>query len=294
MTTSLSGKIPNVSFEFFPPHDAAGEASLWRTIDKLAPLAPAFVSVTYGAGGSTRERTDRAVRRLKTETELEPAAHLTCVGASRAAVDEIARGWYRSGIHHLVALRGDPPRAGETYRPHPDGYRNAAELVAGLRKVADFDIAVAAYPERHPDSVSLSADLDNLKRKLDAGATKAITQFFFTPELFLRFRDRCRAAGIDAPLVPGILPVTNFAKVTEFAARCGATIPEAMARTFAGLDDDAETRALVAAGLATDLCLDLQREGVSDFHFYTLNRPALTAAICWRLGVRPKATRNAA
>lgn len=284
MTTSP----PNVSFEFFPPHDEKGEDALWRTIQKLAPLAPSFVSVTYGAGGSTRTRTDRAVRRIRSDTALEPAAHLTCVGASRDEVDALARGWYDAGIRHIVALRGDAPPDSGPYRPHPEGYENASALVAGLRRVADFEIAVAAYPECHPDSPDESADLDNLKRKLDAGATRAITQFFFAPEAFLRFRDRCAAAGIEAPIVPGILPVTNFAKVVEFAGKCGAAIPDGMAEIFEGLDDDAETRALVAATTATEMCLRLSDEGVGDFHFYTLNRPALTTAICWRLGVRPQ------
>jgi methylenetetrahydrofolate reductase (NADPH) len=285
---------PRVSFEFFPPHDEKGEAALWRTIEKLAPFAPAFVSVTYGAGGSTRARTDRAVRRIRAETELEPAAHITCVGAPKAEVDELVRGWYDAGIRHLVVLRGDAPPDSGGYRPHPEGYANAADLVAGARRIADFEIAVAAYPECHPDSPDEAADLDNLRRKLDAGASKAITQFFFAPEAFLRFRDRCAAAGIAAPVVPGILPVTNFAKVVEFAGKCGASIPAGMAEIFDGLDDDAETRALVAATTATEMCLRLRAEGVDDFHFYTLNRPSLTAAICWRLGVRPGEAQAAA
>lgn len=285
---------PRVSFEFFPPHDEKGEAALWTTIGKLAPLDPAFVSVTYGAGGSTRMRTDRIVRRIRRETELEPAAHITCVGAPKGEVDDLVRGWHDAGIRHLVALRGDAPPDANGYRPHPDGYENGADLVAGLKRLGDFEIAVAAYPEGHPDSPDAAADLDNLKRKLDAGATKAITQFFFSPDCFLRFRDRCAAVGISAPLVPGILPVTNYARVVDFAGKCGASIPEGMAALFDGLDDDAETRALVAATTATELCLTLAEEGVEDFHFYTLNRPALTAAICWRLGVRPQAERVAA
>jgi methylenetetrahydrofolate reductase (NADPH) len=279
--------LPKVSFEFFPPRDEAGWAQLWETIAKLAPFRPAYVSVTYGAGGTTRERTDRIVRRLRSETTLEPAAHITCVGAARGEVDDIVRGWWQAGIRHVVALRGDPPAGAGRFLPRPDGYQNAAHLVAGLRAVANFDIAVAAYPEGHPESPTLAADLDNLKRKLDAGAATAITQFFFDPALFLRFRERVRRAGIEAPLVPGILPITNFARAVEFAARCGATVPPALAQLFEGLDGDPEQRQLVAAATACDLCERLQAEGVDQFHFYTLNRPQLTAAICRRLGLRP-------
>jgi methylenetetrahydrofolate reductase (NADPH) len=281
-------RIPTISFEFFPPKDEAGEAKLWETLERLAPYGPRFVSVTYGAGGSTRERTSRIVTRIKRESGLEPAAHLTCVGAARDEVDAVSRGWWDAGIRHVVALRGDAPAGTGKYRPHPGGYANAAELTAGLRKVGDFEISVGAYPESHPDSPSPAADLDNLKRKLDAGATRAITQFFFEADTFLRFRDRCAAAGIDAPLVPGILPVTNFKKVVEFSAACGATVPAWMAELFEGLDDDPETRQLVAATTASELCLALMAEGVEDFHFYTLNRPQLAAAICRRLGVRPE------
>lgn len=276
----------DLSFEFFPPKSAPAEASLWRTVEALAPLKPRFVSVTYGAGGSTRARTDRVVRHIKAEMDLEPAAHLTCVGATRSEIDGLAKGWWDAGIGHLVALRGDPPRGDGTYVPHPGGYENAAALVAGLRKVADFDIAVAAYPESHPDSPTPEADLDNLKRKLDAGAAGAITQFFFEPATFLRFLERARAAGIEAPIVPGILPITNFARAVQFADMCGATVPGWLAELYDGLDDDPETRALVAAAQATELCQQLQTEGVTTFHFYTLNRPALTTAICRRLGVR--------
>jgi len=280
-------RTPQISFEFFPPKDEAGEAKLWETLDRLAPYGPRFVSVTYGAGGSTRERTSRIVTRIKRESGLEPAAHLTCVGATRAEVDEVARGWWDAGIRHVVALRGDPPAGSGGYAPHPGGYANAAELTAGLRRAGDFEISVGAYPESHPDSASPEADLDNLKRKLDAGATRAITQYFFDADTFLRFRDRCAAAGITTPIVPGILPVTNFRKVVEFSAACGATVPGWMAELFAGLDDDPETRQLVAASTASELCLALMAEGVEDFHFYTLNRPQLAAAICRRLGVRP-------
>lgn len=276
-----------ISFEFFPPKDEIGEAKLWETLGRLAPYGPSFVSVTYGAGGSTRERTSRIVTRIKRETDLEPAAHLTCVEATRDEVDDVVREWKNAGITHLVALRGDPPGGSGPYSAHPGGYANAAELVAGLRKIGDFDISVGAYPEVHPDSPSEQADLDNLKRKIDAGATRAITQFFFEPDCFLRFRDKVAAAGIGVPLVPGILPVTNFKKVVSFSAACGASVPAWMADLFDGLDDDPETRALVAASTASELCMGLMEKGVTDFHFYTLNRPQLTAAICRRLGVRP-------
>lgn len=281
-------RVPTISFEFFPPKDEAGEAKLWETLERLAPYAPRFVSVTYGAGGSTRERTSRIVTRIKHDTGLEPAAHLTCVGATREEVDAVARSWWDAGIRHVVALRGDPPAGSGKYTPHAGGYANAAELTAGLRRVGDFEISVGAYPESHPDSANAEADLDNLKRKLDAGASRAITQFFFEADTFLRFRDRCAAAGITVPIVPGILPVTNFQKVVEFSAACGATVPGWMAELFAGLDDDPETRQLVAATTASELCLALMAEGVGDFHFYTLNRPQLAAAICRRLGVRPE------
>lgn len=280
---------PRISFEFFPPHSDAEATKLWETIRKLESLRPGFVSVTYGAGGSTRERTDRIVRRIKTETPLIPAAHLTCVGASREDIDHLARTWWQAGITSIVALRGDQPAGEAAYTPHPQGYVNAAALVEGLRHIADFDISVAAYPEKHPDSPSIAADIDNLKRKIDNGANRAITQFFFEAETFLRFRDTCARAGISVPLIPGILPVTNFAKVVQFAGRCGAAVPSWMAKLFDGLDDDAETRALVAASTATELCQNLVREGVADFHFYTLNRPALTYAICRRLGIQPVA-----
>jgi methylenetetrahydrofolate reductase (NADPH) len=279
--------VPRVSFEFFPPREEAGWAQLWDTIGKLAPLRPEYVSVTYGAGGTTRERTDRIVRRLRAESALEPAAHITCVGAARSEVDELLRGWWQAGIRHIVALRGDPPPGAGRFTARPDGYCNAAHLVAGARSLADFEIAVAAYPEGHPESPSMDADLNNLKRKLDAGASTAITQFFFDPELFLRFRDRARAHGIEAPLVPGILPITNFARAVDFAGRCGASIPNWMAELFADLDADPEQRQLIAATIAAELCQRLAAEGVDRFHFYTLNRPQLTAAICRRLGLRP-------
>ena len=278
---------PSVSFEFFPPHDDAGETRLWHVMARLSPLSPSFVSVTYGAGGSTRLRTDLVVRRIHDETSTPVAAHLTCVGASRSDVDAIATGWWEAGIRHIVALRGDMPDAGTPYAPHPDGYENAADLVGGLHQIAKFDISVAAYPESHPDSPTLKADLDNLKRKIDAGATQAITQYFFNADDFLKFRDRITAAGIDVPVIPGILPVTNFAKVVEFSARCGASVPDWMASLFDDLDDDPDTRKMVAVSVAVDQCRALQAEGVNQFHFYTLNRAELTYAICWRLGLRP-------
>ncbi len=276
-----------VSFEFFPPKDEKAEQSLWRAVERLAPLGPRFVSVTYGAGGSTRERTHATVTRLRHEIDLEPAAHLTCVGADRAEIEAVARHYWDNGIRHVVALRGDAPAGAARYEPHPDGYAYASDLVAGLRRIADFEISVAAYPETHPEAASPEADLDNLKRKIDAGAGRAITQFFFEPEAFLRFRDRAHAAGITVPLVPGVLPVTNFNSVKRFAALCGAAIPERLARRFDGLDDDPDTRKLVAAATAIELCDALRAHGVDQFHFYTLNRAELTYAICHTLGLRP-------
>ncbi|MDE0814564.1 MAG: methylenetetrahydrofolate reductase [NAD(P)H] [Alphaproteobacteria bacterium] len=279
---------PNVSFEFFPPTDDAGEARLWTVLDRLAPLQPSFVSVTYGAGGSTRIRTDRVVRRIYENSGVPVAAHLTCVGASRGDVDDVARGWHDNGIRHIVALRGDAPADADHYEPHPEGYENAASLVRGLHDIGDFEISVAAYPERHPDSPTTEADLDNLKRKIDAGAARAITQYFFDASVFLRFRDQAAAAGINVPIIPGILPVTNFAKVVEFSGRCAATVPDWMAELFLGLDADPETRKMIALSTAVDQCLALEAEGVNDFHFYTLNRADLSYAICWRLGLRPQ------
>ena len=274
-----------VSFEFFPPKTAAAEQSLWRTVLALAPLAPAFVSVTYGAGGSTRERTHTTVTRIARDTPLVSAAHLTCVEATRGEVDTVARQYWDAGIRHLVALRGDPPDGVDRYRPTPGGYAYASDLVAGLRRVADFEISVAAYPEVHPDAPSRAFDLDNLKRKIDAGANRAITQFFFDNAVFLRFRDAVAAAGIEAPLVPGIMPVTNFAGIRRFAENCGAAIPHWLAEAFDGLDDDADRRQQVATDIASRQCLELVQEGVRAFHFYTLNRAEVTTAICRRLGV---------
>jgi methylenetetrahydrofolate reductase (NADPH) len=278
---------PRVSFEFFPPNTENMEATLWASIKRLESLAPQFVSVTYGADGSTRERTHATVRRILEETTLHPAAHLTCVGATRDEIDGIARQYWDMGVRHVVALRGDAPEgAGRDYVPRDDGYAYAADLVAGLRRVADFEISVAAYPEVHPDAPSAGFDLDNLKRKLDAGATRAITQFFFDVDLFLRFRDRCAGAGIESSIIPGILPITRFPQLERFAARCGATVPARLRQQFDGLEDDPETRQLVAAGVAIELAHQLQSEGVEEFHFYTLNRAELTVAICQALGVR--------
>ncbi len=275
-----------VSFEFFPPADAQMEATLWSSVQRLAPLKPRFVSVTYGADGSTRERTHNAVMRVLKETTLTPAPHLTCVAASREEVLDVARDYWNKGIRHLVALRGDPPQGAATYVPYAGGFSYAVDLVRGLKSVGDFDISVAAYPERHPEARSADADLAHLKAKLDAGATRAITQFFFDTDKFLRFRDRCVAVGITASLVPGILPITRFPQMQRFAARCGASIPPWLAQRFEGLDDDAETRKLLAASFAIGQVERLSREGVDEFHFYTLNRADLTYAICHALGVR--------
>ncbi len=277
-----------VSFEFFPPADAAMEATLWSSVERLAPLAPHFVSVTYGADGSTRERTHNIVTRIQGETTLTGAPHLTCIGATRGEILDIARAYWDQGIRQLVALRGDPPRGHGGYHPHPDGFAYAADLVAGLKRVAPFDVSVAAYPEVHPEARSADADLANLKRKIDAGATRAITQFFYDTDVFVRFRDRCAAAGIAAPIVPGILPITRFPQVLRFAQVCGAGIPQWLHERFSGLDEDPETRRLIAASVAIEQVQALARHGVQEFHFYTLNRAELTYAICHALGLRPQ------
>ena len=283
----MNSKInPTVSFEFFPPNTAAMEATLWLSIKRLADLAPQFVSVTYGADGSTRERTHAAVARILKETKLTPAPHLTCIDASRGEIDDIAREYWDMGVRHLVALRGDAPKDSGPYQPHPDGYAYASDLVEGLRKVADFDISIAAYPEVHPEAPDAAFDLDNLKRKLDAGASRAITQFFFDADVFLRFRDSCAQAGIDSAIVPGILPITRFPQMERFADMCGTTIPDALRERFDGLEDDAETRQMIAASVAIEQVRHLESEGIKDFHFYTLNRSELTYAICHALGVR--------
>ena len=277
-----------VSFEFFPPNTTAMEKTLWNSIERLSVLKPRFVSVTYGADGSTRERTHAAVARILAETDLTAAPHLTCIGASTGEIDDIARRYWDMGIRHLVALRGDLPRGVEKYQPHPDGYAYASDLVEGLRKVADFDISVAAYPEIHPEAPNPLFDLDNLKRKLDSGASRAITQFFFDIDAYLRFRELCTAAGIEATIVPGILPITRFPQLTRFAEQCGASVPEWLEHRFDGLEDDAETRQLIAASVAIEQVKLLRKQGIEEFHFYTLNRSELTFAICHALGVRPQ------
>ena len=274
------GGAPLISLEFFPPKSEAAEDRLWDEITRLEGLDPRFVSVTYGAGGSTRERTHRIVSRIRAETELEPAAHLTCVGATTEEIDEIARRYWDAGVRHIVALRGDPPLDQAGYSPHPGGYPYAAELVEGLRRVADFEISVAAYPEVHPEARGPGADLDNLKRKLDAGASRAITQFFFDPTCYLDFVERARSAGIEAPIVPGILPINNLERTVEIARSCGTGVPDWLPGLFDDLDDDPQTRALVAAAAGAELCRQLQAYGVNEFHFYTLNRAELTLAIC--------------
>ena len=275
-----------VSFEFFPPNTEKMSRTLWASIERLSVLKPRFVSVTYGADGSTRERTHAAVARIAEQTSLTAAPHLTCIGAERAEIDDIAHEYWDMGIRHLVALRGDLPGGMSSYKPHPNGYAYASDLVAGLRKVGNFDISVAAYPEVHPEATNASADLDNLRRKLDAGATRAITQFFFDVDLFLRFRDRCVAAGIESSIVPGILPITRFPQLQRFAEQCGASVPEWLGQRFAGLEDDAETRQMIAASVAIEQVQKMQSEGINEFHFYTLNRSELTFAICHALGVR--------
>ena len=283
-----------VSFEFFPPSDPAMEQTLWASIQRLAPLAPRFVSVTYGADGSTRERTHNVVTRILRETPLTAAPHLTCVGAPRGEILDIARKYWDGGVRHIVALRGDAPAGQASYMPHPDGFAYAVDLVKGLRRVGEFDISVAAYPEVHPEAPDAKFDLDNLRAKIDAGASRAITQFFFDTDKYLRFRDQCAAAGIIAPVVPGILPITRFPQMLRFAKRCGASVPDALAHRFDGLDDDPETRRMIAASFAIEQVRRLQEHGVTEFHFYTLNRAELTYAICHALGVRAPAARASA
>jgi len=280
-----------VSFEFSPPKTEQAERTLWETITRLTPLQPTFFSVTYGAVSTKRQRTHETVARLKKETGIDAAAHLTCVAATQGEIDDVARAYWDAGIRHIVALRGDPPAGmGGKYCPHPGGYANAAALVAGLKKIGDFQISVAGYPEKHPDSADERADLDNLKRKVDAGADRCITQFFFEADDFLRFRDRAATVGVNVPVVPGIMPVSNFQAVTRIAGLCGSKVPSWLAHLFEGLDDDLETRRMIAATVAGDLCRRLQREGVDQFHFYTLNRADLTFATCHLLGVRPART----
>lgn len=294
MDSPAAPRVPQVSFEFFPPADEAMAQTLWRSVERLAPLNPRFVSVTYGAGGSTRARTHELIGRIMTQTSLTPASHLTCVGASRETIAEIAREYWAMGVRHLVALRGDPEHGQRDYRPYPGGYEYALDLVRGLKAIADFEITVAAYPEVHPEARNARADLDNLKRKVDAGASRAVTQFFYYNDSFLRFRDQCAAAQIDCELVPGILPVSNFAQLQRFAARSGTHLPHWLEKQFEGLDDDPDTRRLIAASLAIEQVRNLQQHGVQQFHFYTLNRSELTYAICHALGLRPQPQQIAA
>ena len=283
-----TAKPPRVSFEFFPPRTAQMEADLWHAVQKLKPLQPTFVSVTYGAGGSTRERTHATVKRVVEETPLDVAGHLTCVAASRADVNTVAEDYWRAGVRHIVALRGDPPAGpGNAYEPHPEGYASSVDLVAGIKKCAPFEVSVGCYPEVHPEALSPQADMDVLKRKVDAGADRAITQFFLDADVFLRFLERVRAAGITIPIVPGIMPIFNFKNVQKFAAKVGASIPARLVDLFEGLDGDPATQPLVAASCAAELCLDLREYGIDDFHFYTLNRPELTSATCRILGIKP-------
>jgi methylenetetrahydrofolate reductase (NADPH) len=281
------GRRMCVSFEFFPPKTEEMERTLWEAIARLAPLAPSFVSVTYGAGGSTRERTHATVKRIIAETPLAPAAHLTCVAADRTEIDGVIRSYVAAGVRRIVALRGDPVGGvGERYAPHPQGYRNAADLVAGIKRIADIEVSVSAYPEKHPDSPSVDADIDMLQAKVDAGAGRAITQFFFDNDLYFRYLDRVRARGMTIPVVPGILPVQNFKQMRIFAERCGTSVPDWLADRFAGLETDAVTRRLIAAAVAAEQVVDLVDHGVTDFHFYTMNRADLVFAICHLLGVR--------
>jgi methylenetetrahydrofolate reductase (NADPH) len=279
-----------VSFEFFPPKTEEMEAQLWNAIRRLAPLRPAFVSVTYGAGGSTRDRTHATVKRIIEETDLQPAAHLTCVGASRAEIDAIVHDYWKAGVRHIVALRGDPPELGARYSAHESGYQSTPEMIAGIRAVAPFEISVSAYPEKHPDSPSFEWDADLLKRKVAAGATRAITQFVFDTEVLARFRDAMRAAGVGVPIVPGLMPTTNFAGVQRMASRCGATIPLWLARRFEGLDGNAEARRRVACDVLSEQVEALAKLGFVQFHFYTLNQADLTHAVCTRLGLAPVAS----
>jgi methylenetetrahydrofolate reductase (NADPH) len=277
-----------VSFEFFPPKTEEMEKTLWESITRLAPLRPNFVSVTYGAGGTTRERTHATVKRILDETALMPAAHLTCVAATREEIDAVIRSYCEAGVRHIVALRGDPVGGlDERYAPHPGGYRNGADLVAGIKRIADVEVSVSAYPERHPDSHTVEADIDMLEAKVDAGATRAMTQFFFDNDHYFRYLDHVRARGIEIPIVPGILPVQNFKQTKNFAARCGASVPDWLAERFDGLDDDAATRKLIAAAVAAEQVTDLVDRGVTDFHFYTMNRADLVYAVCHLLGLRP-------
>lgn len=290
-----SNRPLRVSFEFFPPKTAEMETALWHAIERLAPIGPSFVSVTYGAGGSTRERTHSTVSRIINETDLKPAAHLTCVAATKDEVDDVVRAYWDAGVRHVVALRGDPVGGiGTAYAAHPGGYENSAALVAGIKRLGDFEISVSAYPEKHPESATLDDDIDVLKAKIDAGATRAITQFFFENDHYLRYVDRVRAAGINIPILPGIVPVENFRQTASFAKRTGAFVPQWLADRFDGLDNDPTTRRLVAAAVAAEQVFDLLDRGVQDFHFYTMNKSELVFAICHLLGLKPQLAREAA
>lgn len=291
-----------VSFEFFPPGDEAAAGQLWSAVERLAPLRPRFVSVTYGADGSTRERTHACVMRILRDTDLCVAPHLTCIGASREQIRAIAQDYWRHGVRHMVALRGDAPPGeappgeatpGARYEPRADGFAYAADLVAGLKATAPFELTVAAYPEGHPETRTIEADLENLRRKVEAGAGRAITQFFFDTDRYLRYRDRCASSGIRVSIVPGILPITRFPQMLRFAERCGTSVPDWLRRRFDGLDEDAETRRMIAAHVAIEQVQCLQRHGVEEFHFYTLNRAELTYAICHALGLRPHSVAQA-
>ena len=291
----LPGPPIRVSFEFFPPKSADAEVALWRSSERLAPLGPDFVSVTYGAGGSTRERTHNTVARLVRDTNLKPAAHLTCVGATRGEIDDVVRGYWDAGVRHVVALRGDPAGGpGTAYEAHPGGYDGAADLVRGIKALGDFEVTVSAYPEKHPESATYDADLDGLQAKVGAGATRAITQFFFDNSLYGRYVERVRARNIAIPIIPGIAVIQNFKQTANFARKTGASVPDWLADRFAGLEDDPATHQLVAAGVAAEQVLDLVDQGVRDFHFYTMNRAELVYAICRLLGIRPEAERAAA
>jgi methylenetetrahydrofolate reductase (NADPH) len=288
-TLAKLGKRPTVSFEFFPPKDEQMEQTLWQSVERLAPLKPRFVSVTYGADGSTRARTHNIVTKIQQTTPLTAAPHLTCVGAPREEILDVARNYWAHGIRHIVALRGDPPQGSLKYVPHPGGFAYAVDLVKGLKSVGDFEISVAAYPEMHPEAPNAAFDLDYLRAKIDAGADRAITQFFFSADAFLRFRDQCAAAGIKASIVPGILPITRFPQMLRMAQRCGTGVPQWLVERFDGLDGDPDTRRMIAAAVAIEQVQQLERHGVEEFHFYTLNRSELTYAICHTLGVRPVA-----
>jgi methylenetetrahydrofolate reductase (NADPH) len=282
----LAGDI-HVSFEFFPPKTEKMEEQLWNAVETLSPLGPRFVSVTYGAGGSTRERTHKTVARIAKETSIPAAAHLTCVDATREEIDEVAHAYWEAGVRHIVALRGDPSTPGAAFAPHPGGYASAAELVEGLGKIHPFEISVSAYPEAHPEAESLQSDIDNFKRKLDSGASRGITQFFFEPETFFRFRDAVAASGINTEILPGIMPVTNFASIVRMSKMTGTSVPAWLGRLFEGLDDHPAARQLVAATVTAEMCRKLYAGGVKQFHFYTLNRAELSYAICHLLGLRP-------